>query len=77
MSERYLDRFNGWVTDTPYETQLAQMFDEMASRIEYVGGNPHQADTLDRLIKDANSLARREFWKSANSKRSWKGYGDA
>lgn len=77
MFLKHLDRYNGWVVGVPYEMRLAQRFDEMASRIEYIGGNPHYADTMDRLIRDANSLARREFWKAGNAKRSWKGYGDA
>lgn len=76
MFLRHLDRYNGWATATPYETHLAKRFDEMASRIEYIGGNPHHADTLDRLIKDANALARKEYWRMNNEKRSWKGYGD-
>ena len=76
MFLKHLDRYNGWVVGVPYEMRLAQRFNEMASRIEYIGGNPHHADTLDRLIRDANALARREFWKAGNAKRSWNGYGD-
>ena len=76
MFLKHLDRYNGWVVGVPYEMRLAQRFDEMASRIEFIGGNPHYAEAMDRLISDANALARREFWKAGNDKRSWKGYED-
>ena len=78
MFLKHLNRYNGWVVGVPYETRLAHRFDEMASRIEGSdqGHHRYQADTLDRLIRDANALARREFWKAGNAKRSWNGYGD-
>lgn len=74
MFLKHLDWYNGWTASAPYETWLAHRFDEMASRIERIGESP--ADTLEHLIRDANALARREFWKAGNAKRSWKGYGD-
>ena len=77
MFLRHLDRYSVWEAGVPYETRIAERFDEMASRLENIGGKfHHHADTLGRLIRQANSLARREFWKAGNAKRSWKGYGD-
>ena len=65
-----LDLYDGWDTQRAYEGELAEHFDFL------VAVAPENVAVLDAMIKRANALARKEFWKAGNTKRFWKGYGD-
>ena len=66
-----LDLYCGWATQRAYEGELADDFDDL------VEAGPEDVEVLDAMIRRANALARKEFWKAGNAKRCWKGYGDA
>ena len=68
-----LSRNPGWAVREDYESDLSRQFDNLLAQVEASGAN---AGTLNKMIRDAHALARREFWKANNEKRSWKGYGE-
>ena len=69
---RWLDRYSGWKVGVNYEDRLNRGFDKLIA----IDNNQEVGEILYHMIRDANALARKEFWKANNAKRSWKGYGD-
>jgi len=63
-----LDRANGWANNVDHVQKLQNGFEKLL-------GDP-TAETLNQMIRWANELARKEYWRMNNEKRSWKGYGD-
>lgn len=67
-----LDRFSGWSRGKEYEAELQGLFEQMLE--DDLG--LRLAELLQAMILNANSLARKEYWKAGNAKRTWKGYGE-
>lgn len=70
-----LNRSNGGLINRPFEKPIQHGFETMLGHV-VEEDRSHLADEVTTLIRQANALARREFWEANNEKRSWKGYGD-
>lgn len=72
-----LDMYSGWESNKDYEVRLKEKFELLLKETAIPAEEKKTAQIMNAMIQDANSLARREYWRANNEKRAWAGYGDA